>query len=191
MKTGRTKVIIFVFIILIAALSAAVIIMVSIPEEPGKEPLKIISDQVDLQVRNVRFTEVGDSDMTLEITAEVAKYQKKENLAFLDKPTVKLLLKDGRTFIMSGDRGRFNTESRDMEIEGHVDIVSNSGDRFKTDHLRYLNTEKLIKTEGSVVMENKRIRVSGVGMTLFLEEKKVALLSQVRASYTGERGERK
>jgi len=92
---------------------------------------------------------------------------------------------------MSGDRGRFNTDSKDIEIEGHVGIVSGNGDRFATDRLRYVNAGKLIESEGSVVMENKRIRVSGVGMTLSLEEKKVALLSQVRASYRGERREKK
>jgi len=187
-KKGRKTLII---VVLAAVLFALVVIIVLMPEEPGKEPLKITSDHVDLQVRNVRFTEVGDSDITLEIIAEVARYQKKEKLAFFEKPTVKLLLKDGRTFTMSGDRGRFNTDSRDMEIEGHVRIVSGSGDRFTTDRLRYVNASKLIETEGSVLMENKSIRVSGVGMTLSLEEKKVALLSQVRASYGGERRETK
>ena len=180
-----------IVVALAAVLSTVIIIMVSIPEEPGKKPLKIISDPVDLQVRNVRFTEVGDTDMTLEITAEVARYQKKKKLAIFDKPTVKLLLKDGRTFIMTGDRGRFNTDSKDVEIEGHVSIVSENGDRFTTDRLRYVNAGKLMETEGAVVMENKRIRVSGVGMALSLEEKKVALLSQVRASYRGERREKK
>jgi LPS export ABC transporter protein LptC len=188
-KTGRKTVLIVV--VLAAVLSAVAIVIVSIPKDAGKEALKITSDHVDLQVRNVRFTEVGDSDMTLEITADIARYQKKEKLAFFDKPTVKLLLKDGRTFIMSGDRGRFNTDSKDMEIEGHVGIVSENGDRFATDRLRYSNAGKLIETDGSVVMENKNIRVSGVGMTLSLEEKKVALLSQVRASYRGERREGK
>lgn len=187
-KKGRKTLII---VVLAAVLFALVIIIVSMPEEKGREPLKIISDHVDLQVRNVRFTEVGDSDITLEITAEMARYQKKEKLAFFEKPTVKLLLKDGRTFTMSGDRGRFNTDSRDMEIEGHVGIVSGNGDRFTTDRLRYVNAGKLIETEGSVVMENQNIRVSGVGMTLSLEDKKVALLSQVRASYGGERREKK
>jgi len=186
-KTGRKKVLIVV--VLAAVLSIVAIVIVSISKEAGKEPLKIKADHVDLQVRNVRFTEVGDSDMTVEITAEVARYQKKEKLAFFDKPSVKLLLKDGRTFIMTGDRGRFNTESKDMEIEGHVGIVSGNGDRFATDRLRYSNAAKLIETEGSVVMENKSIRVSGVGMALSLEEKKVALLSQVRASYRGGRRE--
>lgn len=180
-----------IVVVLAAVLSAVAIVVVSIPKEAGKETLKIKSDHVDLQVRNVRFTEVGDSDMTLEITADMARYQKKEKLAFFDKPTIKLLLKDGRTFILTGDRGQLNTESKDMEIEGHVGIVSENGDRFATDHLRYSNAAKLIETEGAVSMENKNIRVSGVGMTLSLEEKKVALLSRVRASYRGERREGK
>jgi LPS export ABC transporter protein LptC len=186
-KTGRKTVLIVV--VLAAVLSAVAIVIVSMPKETGKETIKIKSDYVDLQVRNVRFTEVGDSDMTLEITADMARYQKNEKLAFFEKPAVKLLLKDGRTFIMTGDKGRLNTDSKDIEIEGHVRIVTEKGDRFVTDRLRYSNAAKLIETEGSVVMESKNIRVSGVGMTLSLEEKKVALLSRVRASYRSERGE--
>jgi LPS export ABC transporter protein LptC len=186
---GRTKV--FIGVILVPLLSAAALVMVLMPGETGKETLKIHSDHVDLQVRNIRFTEVGDSDMTLEITADMAGYQKKEGLAFFEKPTVKLILKDGRMFTMTGDRGRFNTDSKDMEIEGHVGIVSEKGDRFATESLRYSNAGKVIETEGPVVMENRNIRVSGVGMTLSLEEKKVALLSRVRASYRGEGGEGK
>lgn len=187
-KKGKKTAIIAV---LAAAILFVIVIILSQPEEPEKEPLKITSDHVDLQVRNVRLTEVGDADMTLEITAELASYQKKENLALFEKPTLKLLLKDGRTFTLSGDRGRFRTDSRDMEMEGQVGIVSGTGDRFSTDRLRYVNAGKRIETEGAVVMENQQIRVSGVGMVLSLDEKKIALLSQVRASYGGERREKK
>lgn len=180
------------FIVVPATLLIALaVIILSIPEKPKKEPLKIISDHVDLQIRNVRFTEVGDSETTLEVTAEVARYLKKDNLALFEKPTVTLLLKDGRRFTMSGDRGRLDTESRDVEIEGHVAVVSGDGDRFTTDRLRYVNAGRRIETEGAVVMENRNIRVSGVGMTLSLEEKKLALLSQVRATYGGERREKR
>jgi LPS export ABC transporter protein LptC len=188
MKRGRKT--IFIVVVLTVILSVAAIVTINIPKEPEKALLKIMSDRVDLQVRNIRLTEVGDSGMKWEIMADTAKYQKKENLVFLEKLTVKLVTKDNRTFVMTGDRGRLNSESRDMEIEGNVNIVSENGDRFRTDHLRYLNAGKLIETEGSVVMENKRIRVSGVGMTLSVEEKKVTLLSQVRANLTGERREK-
>jgi len=171
-------------------LTVGAILVITIPKEPEKALLKVMSERVDLQVRNVRLTEVGDSGMKWEIMADTARYQKKENQAFLEKLTIKLVTKEGRTFMMTGDQGRLNTESRDMEIEGNVEIVSDSKDRFKTDRLRYSNATKLIETEGPVVMENKGIRVSGVGMTLSLEEKKMTLLSQVRASFTGDFGKK-
>jgi LPS export ABC transporter protein LptC len=72
-----------------------------------------------------------------------------------------------------------------MEIEGNVGIVSENGDRFTTDRLRYRNAGKRIETDRPVVMENRSVRVSGVGMIFSLEGKKVTLLSQVRASSGG------
>ena len=115
------------------------VLWIGVRKEPEKALLKIMADRVDLQVRNVRYTEVGDDGMKWEITADTARYQKKENLAFFERFTVHLVMKDGGTYVMTGDKGRFNTESRDLEIEGNVVIVSPQGDRFTTDHLQYWN----------------------------------------------------
>jgi LPS export ABC transporter protein LptC len=163
-------------------LFATAILAIGLRRSPEKTLLKIMSDRVDLQVKNVHFTEVGSSGMTLEIKADTARYQKKENLALFDQLTVRLVTKDGRVFMMNGDTGRFNTQSRDMEIEGNVGIVSENGDRFTTDRLLYRDAEKRIETDRPVVMENRSIRISGVGMIFSLDGKKVTLLSQVRAS---------
>lgn len=172
--------------ILAAILSLAAIFAVgTLRKTPGKALLKILSEKVDLEVKNVRYTEVGDSGMKWEIMAESARYQKKENLAFFEKVTVRLVMKDGSVFQMTGDRGRFQTVSRDMEIEGDVRVVSENGDRFTTDRIRYINKGKLIETDRPVVMENRSARISGVGMVFSLEGKKVSLLSQVRASSGG------
>jgi LPS export ABC transporter protein LptC len=163
-------------------LFAGAILAIGLRRSPEKTLLKIMSDRVDLQVKNVHFTEVGSSGMTLEIKADTARYQKKENLALFDQITARLVTKDGRVFVMNGDKGRFNTESRDMEIEGNVGIVSENGDRFTTDRLLYRDAEKRIETDRPVVMESRRIRISGVGMIFLLDGKKVTLLSQVRAN---------
>jgi LPS export ABC transporter protein LptC len=95
------------------------------------------------------------------------------------------VMKDGRTFLMTGDRGRFRTDSRDMEIEGNVGITAENGDRFTTDRLRYRNADRVIETDRPVLMENRHVRVSGVGMVFPLDENRVSLLSQVRASSGG------
>jgi LPS export ABC transporter protein LptC len=183
MKTKRKTV--FIVAILTVILSVAVILAIGLRRSPEKALLKIMSDRVDLQVKNVRFTEVGDSGMTWEIRADTARYQKKENLALFDQVVVRLVMKDGRVFVLNGDRVRFNTQSRDMEIEGNVGIVSENGDRFATDRLLYRNAGKQIETDRPVIMENGSIRISGVGMVLSLDEKKVTLLSKVQAKSTG------
>jgi LPS export ABC transporter protein LptC len=183
MKTKRKTVLIVA--ILTVILSVTAILAIGLRRAPEKALLKIMSDGVDLQVKNVRYTEVGDSGMTWEITADTARYQKKENLALFEKVKVRLVMKDGRVVVMNGDRGRLNTQSRDMEIEGNVDIVSENGDRISTDRLLYRNAERRIETDRPVVMENGSVRISGVGMILTMDEKKVTLLSQVRANSAG------
>jgi LPS export ABC transporter protein LptC len=183
MKTKRKTVLIVA--ILTVILSVTAILAIGLRRAPEKALLKIMSDGVDLQVKNVRYTEVGDSGMTWEITADTARYQKKENMALFEKVKVRLVMKDGRVVVMNGDRGRLNTQSRDMEIEGNVDIVSENGDRISTDRLLYRNAERRIETDRPVVMENGSVRISGVGMILTLDGKKVTLLSQVRANSAG------
>lgn len=182
MNRGRRKLLVVASAVFLFA--AAIVVIYVIPKEPEKPLVKVMSDHVDLQVRNVRLTEVGDSGMKWEIMADTARYLKKENLALFEKVTVKLVTKEGRTFVMTGDRGQANTESRDVELTGNVDIQSDSGDRFRTDRLRYVNSAKRIETDAAVAMANKGIQVNAVGMILSLEEKKVTLLSQVRANFT-------
>jgi hypothetical protein len=79
MKMNRRR-ILFILILLAAAVSAAAIVIIGMRKEPGKALLKIMSDRVDLQVRNVHYTEVGDSGMKWDITAEAIS--EKENLLF-------------------------------------------------------------------------------------------------------------
>ena len=170
---------------LFAALFVAAVLVIGVRQTPEKTMLKVMSDRVDLQVKDVRFTDVASSGMTWEVTADTARYLKNENLALLEQVKIRLVMKDGRVFVMKGDRGQFNTKSRDMNIEGKVSIVSEKGERFTTDRLQYLDAGKRIETDGPVVMENQSARISGVGMVLSLDEKKVSLLSNVRASSWG------
>ena len=182
MKNKKRTVLLFAALTVLL-LTAAIVI--GIRREPGKALLNIMSDRVDLQVRNVHYTEVGESGMKWEITADTARYQKRENMAFFDKLTVRLVTKDGKTFVMTGDRGRFNTESRDIEIEGNVGIVSENGDRFTTERMRYRNADRVVETDRPVVMENRSVRVSGVGMIFSLDGQKLTILSQVSARAAG------
>lgn len=181
MKFKKRSVVIIIVIVAIVT-AAAVILFFESGSFSKKQMLNIVADKVDLQVKNVHYTDVGASGMKWEINADSAKYVKNENLVLFDRIRVKLVMSDGRTLVMTGDKGKSNTETKDMEVSGNVEITSDKGDRLTTDILRYSGAEQRIYTDSAVKMENSRMQVKGVGMSFSLDDKNVALLSKVKAN---------
>lgn len=168
-------------VILVAALIGLGHYWSSQPKEEQKPGLKVIDDQVDLYIKDVHYTEVGDSGNRLEINADTATFLKKENQARFERVRMKLILPDGKTYELSADRGRLRTDQKDVELEGNVVILSNRGDRFTTDRLFYVDGEKKIHTPDAVALTNPRFDVQGRGMTLLLKSEHVALTGPVKA----------
>lgn len=168
-------------VILVAALIAAGYYRGSRPAEEQKPGLKVIDDQVDLYIKDVHYTEVGDSGNRLEINADSATFLKKESEARFERVRMKLILPDGKTYELSADRGKLRTDRKDVEIEGNVVILSNRGDRLTTNRLFYSDGEKKIYTKDDVTLTNPRFDVQGRGMTLMLKSEHVSLSGPVKA----------
>jgi LPS export ABC transporter protein LptC len=181
MKFKRRNVVIIILIATVVTAAAGFLFFES-GKSSQNQLLNIVSDKVDLQVKNVHYTDVGDSGVKWEINADNAKYVKNENLVIFDRIRVKLVMSGGRTLVMTGDKGKSNTETKDMEISGNVEITSDKGDRLTTDILRYSGAQQRIYTDSAVKMENSRMQVKGVGLSFSLEDKDVALLSKVKAN---------
>jgi LPS export ABC transporter protein LptC len=150
-------------------------------KEQAQPGLKIIDDKVDLFIRDVHYTEVGDSGNRLEINAASATFLKKENQARFDRVRMKLILPDGKTYELAADRGSLRTDLKDVEIEGNVVILSNRGDRFATNRLKYSDSEKKIYTEDPVTISNPRFEMKGKGMVLLLKSEHVTMAGGIRA----------
>ncbi len=146
--------------------------------------LNVISERVDLQIRDFHYTEVGDPDLIWEINADTAEYIKKENVALFENVQVKLVFSNGGIYTITGQKGSLHTDTKDMDIRGNVVAGSNSGDNFETERLCYTHNNKTISTKDAVKMTRPGTDVSAVGMMLSLKERKATLLSNVRAVIT-------
>jgi LPS export ABC transporter protein LptC len=143
--------------------------------------LKILPDEADFHIKDFVFTEVGKEKEKWEVRAETAEYNKKENLAELTNVHIKLTTAEGKVFEMTGDRGRIQTEAKTGEITGNVGIVSDAGDRFSTQSLRFSDREKTISTDDAITMENRQMKIQAVGLTVNITSGELKLLSGVRA----------
>lgn len=151
-------------------------------EKKTPAPLKILPEKVDLQAKDVLFTEVGRGDVKYEIRAKTLTYQKKDNTAAFETVHVKLIMPSGKIYTITADQGTFDTEKKNISLAGHVVVRSEDGGLVTTDRLFYTEAEKKIHTASPVTMVNKNIEVKGVGLQIFVDKKQLTLLSQVKAT---------
>jgi len=175
----KTKIISGVVILLVVLL--VVVALIVIKKSKPADILKIIPEQVDLEIEGFVYTEAGESDSRWEVRAQKATYQRKENLAIFDKVEIKLDAANGKIYTMTADEGQMFTDTKNIEINGNVIIISNEGDKFITDYLNYSDKEKKFYTNAPVTMENNRIKIKGTGLTLFINSGELNLSSMVKA----------
>jgi len=162
-------------------ITVAVLVIINNIYDKPKNIIKILPDNVDLQIKDFIYTDVGEDNSKWEVKAENAKYIKKENLALFDRVKIKLITSEGKKFTMTGDKGQMNTEKKDIQIKGNVVIVSDKGDRLSTDYLNFSDAEKKVYTNAPVTMENKSIKIKGTGLTLYIKTGELKLSSLVKA----------
>ncbi len=146
--------------------------------------LKVLSDKVDFRIRDFHYTEVGDPDLTWEINADTATYSKENNVTLFENVRVRLIFSNGDVYKITGDSGSLHTDTRDVDICGHVVALSDRGDRFETASLYYSHNDGdgVIHTKDAVRMLRSGTSVRGVGMDLSMKRRKATLLSDVQAT---------
>jgi LPS export ABC transporter protein LptC len=170
-------------------LAAALVALYILGTGNGRESaLEVLSDKVDLQIKDFHYTEVGNPDLTWEIDANSATYIKKDDVTLFENVKVRLLFSNGDTFVIKGKNGSLHTDTRDMDISGDVVALSGDGGCLETASLHYSHNggDGMIRTKDPVRMTRPGTEVNGVGMNLSLKRRSVALLSGIRATVEGE-----
>ena len=180
MKLSNKSIIISSIIVVSIAILIATAAIIKINLSKPLNLLKTLPD-VDLKIKGFSYTEVNESNDKLEAKADIATYDKKKNLVVFDRVQIKLTTSDGKVFGMSADKGRMFTDKKNIEIENNVVITSDTGDKFSTDHLSYNDAEKKFYTDAPVTMENKRMKITGQGLTLFMNKGELNIPSMVKA----------
>ena len=182
MKIKRKTIVIFGITMVFLAGLIAVLFMVRGNVHKQKNIINVLQDSVDLQIKGFVYTEVGKGIDKMEVKAESATYDKKQNLAILKQVQMRLVTSDGKVFEMKADNGRLLTDTKNVEINGNVVLNTDAGDRFFTDRIQYSDEEKKFYTDAPVIMESRRIRITGRGLVIHLDRRELNIPAMVRAT---------
>jgi LPS export ABC transporter protein LptC len=156
-------------------------------EAPGeKEDLpKILTGGADMRLEKIRFVEDKHGQKTWELEAKSIQQYQNQNIMELEDVKVIVYMKEGRSFIISGNRGKVYQDSKDMELVGDVLLTSSDGYRLKTHSVSYHHSEKKVTTPDLVEIEGKEIHLVGTGMFVDMEAKTMKILNQVKTRWRG------
>jgi len=177
---SKKKVVILSGVVALAAVLCGVLIFKTTPNKK-QDILNILPGGVDLEIKDFVYTEVGENKVKWEVRAKSASYDRKQNLALLEKVQIKLTTADGKVFEMTADEGRMDTKQKDLEIKKNVLIRSDAGDRFTTENIRYRDSEKKFYTDAPVMMENSKMKITGRGLVLRINQGELDIQSKVKA----------
>jgi LPS export ABC transporter protein LptC len=182
MKLSKKTIIVSSIVVGFLAILIVVASVIRTNVSKPKNLLKVLQESVDLQIKGFVYTEIGEANAKWEVKAETATYSKKQELAVLDVVQIKLTTSDGKVFLMSADKGQMHTKEKNIEIKGNVVITSADGDKFSTDHLNYSDAQKKFYTDAPVTMENARMKITGKGLALFMNDGRLNIPAMVKAT---------
>jgi LPS export ABC transporter protein LptC len=93
----------------------------------GEDPAKMAPVDADMRLEKIRFVEDKHGIKTWELDAKAIQQYQGQNLILLEDVKVTFYTKDGRSFILSGNKGKVYQDSKNMELAGDVLLTSSDG----------------------------------------------------------------
>jgi lipopolysaccharide export system protein LptC len=146
---------------------------------------KISTGGADMRLEKIRFVEDKHGQKTWELEAKSIQQYQDQNVMVLEDVKVTFYAKEGRTFFLTGKRGKVYQDSKNVDLVGDVVLTSNDGYKLKTYSVAYCDSEKTVRTSDPVEIEGEQIRLTGKGMWVNIEDKTFKILSQVKTQLKG------
>ncbi|KPK90411.1 MAG: hypothetical protein AMJ94_09510 [Deltaproteobacteria bacterium SM23_61] len=136
---------------------------------PGDRPVLPQTDiAAEVKLDRVHYTETREGMKEWELEAASAVYYREENTLALEKVRATFYGKNQETYVLVGGRGRYNTETKVIEVYDGVKVDSSLGYQLRTQGLRYQAEQRELSTSDPVEMKGPDMQVEGVGMVVEL-----------------------
>jgi len=146
---------------------------------------KISTEGADMRLEKIRLVEDKHGQKTWELEAKLIQQYQDQNIVLLEDVKTTFYMKDGRSFILTGKKGKVYQDSKNMELAGDVLLTSSDGYQLKTHSVFYDHLKKRVTTSDPVEIEGKEIELVGKGMLVDMEAKILKVLHQVKTRWKG------
>ena len=156
------------------------------PSAEKKGPVP--DSQADLKLDRVHYTETHEGVKEWELEATSAQYFKDESAVLFDKVKATFFAKEGQTYTLVGDKGKFNPQTKEIEIFDGTRLQSSGGYKMRTRSLKYQPGKRELSTADAVEIEGPQLRVEGIGLIVDLDRQWLRVLREVTTTLSQAEG---
>lgn len=169
----------FVGVIILSSLAVVAVMTWRTLAPPTEKNIPVPTTSADLKLDRVHYTETREGVKEWELEATSAQYFKEENTILFDKVKATFFGKEGQAYILVGEKGRFNTTTKAMELFDGIKLESSDGYQMRTRSLKYQAGKREFRTSDAVEIKGPQIRVEGIGLIVDLNRQRMKVLRRV------------
>ena len=133
----------------------------------------------DLKLDRVHYTETREGMKEWELEAVSAVYYQEKETIVLEKVRGTFYGKNEESYTLVGERGKFNTQTKVIEVFDGVKIDSSHGYHMRTQSLQYRAEQRELTTSDPVEIKGPDMQVEGVGMVVELNRECLRIMGGV------------
>ena len=173
------------FLVIAAIIGIATVVLRNVPH--GSVPVPSENQQlphnIDVSLKQARFSEIQDGLVSWELVAERVDYDKEGDTAYLSD--IQMEFQNNRShgaITVTADKGEYSSAAKTVRLNGRVHVVTEDGASFKTSSIVYTGDTAQFSTAAPVVFQQQRLQLNAVGMDLGVKNQRAHFLSSIDAS---------
>lgn len=151
---------------------------------PASDAGDFAASAADYRIKEVRLREETRTGAKWQLDAEQAEVFEEAGKTSLRKVVIRIEDR-GRIWTVTGDEGDLAQATKDVELRGHVVVVTDEGLRLETSRLRWDGQAERAWTEDPVTLYRSGAVVKGVGLSAKVADETVTVSGPVRATLGG------
>lgn len=152
----------------------------SAPPRTANQPLP---HNIDVALKNARFSEMQDGLVVWELVAERVNYDKTGDTAYLSDIRMEFQRTASHGAItVTADSGEYSSRKKNVWLKGNVRVVTEDEASFETGSIVYTGATDQFTTSDKVTFRQQRLQLTAVGMELGVKNQRARFYSAVDAA---------
>ena len=183
------------FLILGFVVAEILVFVPSTTEELERTSFVIPSSQASFSIHGFHAVHLNQQGQKEVIKAKEAELFKKEGYSILKEVEIRIFSKGDHAFRITGNKGKYYMEKRDVELFDNILIVSeNLGYEMTTDYLKYIASESLLLSDRNLYLsgpnpKNPSFVLTGRGLRADMEKEELNISDNVHCKKNDEGAE--